>query len=61
MKGKRKKYGAHSHVRATARLEERIIHSRGQRYVVPLNTNQITQHKTLVLIIMLTKLCDLCK
>ena len=33
----KKKYGAHSHVRATARLEEHIIHSRGQRYVVPLN------------------------
>ena len=33
---KKKKYGAHSHVRATARLEEHIIHSRGQRYVVPL-------------------------
>ena len=35
---KEKKYGAHSHVRATARLEEHIIHSRGQRYVVPLTT-----------------------
>ena len=33
---KEKKYGAHSHVRATARFEEHIIHSRGQRYVVPL-------------------------
>ena len=36
-KEREKKYGAHSHVRATARLEEHIIHSRGQRYVVPLN------------------------
>ena len=35
-KEKEKKYGAHSHVRATARLGEHIIHSRGQRYVVPL-------------------------
>ena len=35
-KEEKKKYGAHSHVRATARLEEHIIHSRGQRYVVPL-------------------------
>ena len=42
---KKKKNGAHSHVRATARLEEYIIHSRGQRYVVPL-TNQTTKNKT---------------
>ena len=32
----KKKYGAHSHVRATARVRTHIIHSRGQRYVVPL-------------------------
>ena len=42
---KKKKYGAHSHVRATARLEEHIIHSRGQRYVVPLTKNQKTPKK----------------
>ena len=35
---KEKKYGAHSHVRATARLEEHFIHSRGQPYVVRLST-----------------------
>ena len=42
---KRKKYGAHSHVRATARLEEHIIHSRGQRYVVPLSKNKKLEQK----------------
>ena len=31
---KEKKYGAHSHVRATARLEEHIIHSGKLPYVV---------------------------
>ena len=35
-KKNKKKYGAHSHVRATARREEHIIHSRGQPYVVRL-------------------------
>ena len=47
---KEKKYGAHSHVRATARLEEHIIHSRGQRYVVPLNQEKITTKQHLVVI-----------